>query len=228
MLFRLHWLDHRWVWFLCTSTLLAGCAGLPDPLPTSDRALSFTPNDFDSAGDVHTRRLRAGQPQTCEAARLALLSQGYIVGKASDAAVEGRKFYQPSPDVHYEVKMSVVCAADARDATRTMAFASAVQDRYVIKKVNNSASVGVGGLGSLSLPVNSTDDTLVKVGSETIGDAQFYQRFFDLFARYLPAPDAAKVTPRADVQVQPVAQPQATQQDVQPLPDVPVAPRDDD
>lgn len=191
---------------------LGGCARMPEALPGPERAIAFTPNDFDSAG-MHTRHLRAPQAQTCEAARRALLSQGYVVETATKDEVKGRKYYQPTPDVHYEVQMRVVCAAEGQGDTGTSAFASAIQDRYVIKKVNNSASVGVGGLGSLSLPLNSTDDTLVKVGSETISDAQFYARFFDLFAKYLPAPG-----PRlAPVQVQPVAQPQAQRGSVAPL-----------
>lgn len=190
-----------------------------------ERTQAFTPNDFDGA-DVHTRHLRATQQDTCEAARRALLSQGYIVESASADAVTGRKYYQPSSEVHYEVQMRVVCAAEipagggaaSAGAPRTSAFASAVQDRYVIKKVNNSASVGVGGLGSLSLPVNATDDTLVKVGSETISDAQFYARFFDLFVRYLPAPAPPAAQPATvPVQVQPVAQPQAQEEGVAPL-----------
>lgn len=195
---------------------VGGCARMPEALPGSERAIAFTPNDFDSA-DMHTRHLRATQAQTCEAARRALLSQGYIVETATKDEVKGRKYYQPTPDVHYEVQMRVVCAAGGQGDMGTSAFASAIQDRYVIKKVNNSASVGVGGLGSLSLPLNSTDDTLVKVGSETIADAQFYARFFDLFAKYLPTP--APVPTVAPVQVLPVAQPQAEHQGVAPLPD---------
>lgn len=54
--------------------------------------------------------------------------------------------------------------------SQTSALASALQDRYVIKKINNSASLGVGALGSVSLPVTASDDTLVKVGSETVTD----------------------------------------------------------
>ena len=198
------------------AVLLGGCARMPEALPGPERNIAFTPNDFDSA-DVHTRHLRAPQAQACEAARRALLSQGYIVEGATKDEVKGRKYYQPTPDVHYEVQMRVVCAAEGQDDAGTSAFASAIQDRYVIKKVNNSASVGVGGLGSLSLPLNSTDDTLVKVGSETITDAQFYARFFDLFAKYLPAP--APRPRAAPVQVRPVAQPQAQREGVAPLPD---------
>ncbi|QEA11644.1 DUF2242 domain-containing protein [Comamonas flocculans] len=192
---------------------LTGCARLPEALPGPERNIAFTPNDFDRS-DMHTRHLRAGQQQSCEAARRALLSQGYIVETATAEDVKGRKYYQPTPDVHYEVQMRVVCAPDGQGVGATAVFASAIQDRYVIKKVNNSASLGVGGLGSLSLPLNATDDTLVKVGSETINDAHFYASFFDLFARYLPAPGPRLQQP---VTVQPVAQPHAEDAVVAPL-----------
>jgi hypothetical protein len=50
-------------------------------------------------------------------------------------------------------------------------FVSAVQDRYALKKSPTSASVGVGALGSVSLPFGSNDDSLVKVASSTVTDA---------------------------------------------------------
>ncbi len=68
----------------------------------------------------------------------------------------------------------------------TIAFASALQDRYGVKKVNNSASVGVGAIGSLSLPFSSSDDAMVKVASQTLTDDRFYDRFFSLIDRFLP------------------------------------------
>ena len=166
---------------------LAGCARMPESMPGLERNLPFTPNDFDSAG-MHTRHIDASQEHTCEAARRALLSQGYLVHTATSELVAGRKYYQPHTDIHYEVEMRVVCAPEGQGDTRTSAFASALQDRYVIKKINNSASLGVGALGSVSLPVSATDDTLVKVGSETVSDPQFYERFFQLFERYVPQP----------------------------------------
>ena len=77
-------------------------------------------------------------------------------------------------------------ARGARATPRsTIAFASALQDRYSLKKVNNSASVGVGAIGSLSLPFSSSDDALVKVASETLTDERFYDRFFALIDRFL-------------------------------------------
>lgn len=178
---------------LVACALLAGCAHIPDTMPGLDRNLQFSPNDFDTAG-MHTRHMAAPQASTCEAARRALLSQGYMVHVASSDTVAGRKYYQPHTDVHYVVEMRVVCASEGQGDVRTSAFASALQDRYVIKKINNSASLGVGGIGSVSLPVTAIDDTLVKVGSETIADPQFYERFFQLFEQFVRA---APVVPAA-------------------------------
>jgi len=163
---------------------LAGCAS--SSVPGLDRAPRFDPDDFDSAS-MHTRHINAPQARVCEGARRALLSQGYLVSTASAEVVAGRKYFQPSSDIHYEVEMRVVCATEGGDKTRTAAFASALQDRYVIKKINNSASLGVGALGSVSLPFSASDDTLVKVGSETVTDPRFYDRFFQLFDRFVPA-----------------------------------------
>lgn len=70
-------------------------------------------------------------------------------------------------------------------------FANALQDRYALKKTNNSASLGVGVLGSVSMPIGSSDDSMVKVASETVSSAKFYERFFTLVELFLP-PEAKK------------------------------------
>lgn len=43
----------------------------------------------------------------------------------------------------------------------------------------------MGGLGSLSLPVEGSMDSMVKVASETVTDAALYRRFFELLGTYL-------------------------------------------
>ena len=57
---------------------------------------------------------------------------------------------------------------------------------------------GVGALGSLSLPLTASDDSMVKVASETIPAGQFYDRFFALIERYLvldtPEPEPSPPT----------------------------------
>lgn len=163
--------------------VLAGCAGVGSPL-LGRQGASFKPTDFDSSS-MHTRHVLAAPPRSCEAARRALLSQGYLVSQATQELVVGRKYYQPEPETHYEVEMRIVCAAEGADGERSSVFASALQDRYLVRKTNSSASLGVGAIGSVSLPVGASSDQLVKVGSETIADALFYERFFELFQHYV-------------------------------------------
>jgi len=139
--------------------------------------------DFSST-DVHAHSFAGTDKATCEAARRALLSQGYVIHENTAALVRGRKNFQPDSDVHVQIEFHVVCAPDSKGSNSTTAFANAVRDRYSVKKSSTSASLGVGTLGSLSLPFGTSDDSLVKVGSETIASKQFYQRFFSLVERY--------------------------------------------
>ncbi|MBU2410575.1 MAG: DUF2242 domain-containing protein, partial [Gammaproteobacteria bacterium] len=170
---------------------------------------AYDPEEFDST-TTHTRIYSATQAQTCEAARRALLSQGYLVTAANNDLVAGRKSFQPTSEVHVEMELRVVCAREdegSRGALRrTVAFASALQDRYSLKKTNNSASVGVGAIGSLSLPFSSSDDALVKVASATLTDERFYERFFALIDRFL-VPDAAQSFPVEPPAVVPESRP---------------------
>src|SRR6202012_3600948 len=79
---------------------------------TTSRPVTYQPEEFNSAG-AHTRNFDASQSQTCEAARRALLSQGYVMTTANAEVVTGRKSFQPAPEVHLEVELRVVCAPDA-------------------------------------------------------------------------------------------------------------------
>ncbi|MGJ7510419.1 DUF2242 domain-containing protein [Variovorax sp. GT1P44] len=197
---------------LLFSLLVAGCS-------TATRRVSYEPEGFDST-TTHTRTYVATEAQTCEAARRALLSQGYMITAGNHELVTGRKSFQPASEVHVEVEFRVVCARESngRNGPRsTIAFASALQDRYGIKKVNNSATVGVGAIGSLSLPFSSSDDALVKVASETLTDERFYDRFFALIERFLP--EAAEESPAEARPVLPQQPPIET-----PLRDVPLSP----
>ncbi|HYD96961.1 MAG TPA: DUF2242 domain-containing protein [Noviherbaspirillum sp.] len=139
--------------------------------------------DFAST-DTFAHSFPGNDKATCEAARRALLSQGYVIQEANASTVRGRKNFQPGADVHVQIEFHVVCAPDSKGSNSTTAFANAVRDRYSLKKSSNSASLGVGGVGSLSLPFGSSDDSLVRVASETISNKQFYERFFALVERY--------------------------------------------
>ncbi|MFC6518873.1 DUF2242 domain-containing protein [Undibacterium arcticum] len=134
---------------------------------------------------MFSRSFPGADHSSCEAARRALLSQGYVIAESKPAFLRGRKKFQPDHEVHLEIEVSVVCASNSAGSNSTTVFANAVQDSYSLKKSSNSASIGVGALGSVSLPIGSSDDALVKVGSETISAAKFYDQFFGLVERYL-------------------------------------------
>ncbi len=165
---------------------------------------------FDS-GDTYSRAVPGAPGLACEAARRTLLSQGYAIARADADAVEGNKNFQPRQDEHEQLVLRISCAARGEQA---LVFVSAVQDRYALKKSPTSASVGVGALGSVSLPFGSNDDSLVKVASSTVQDAGFYRRFFERLQQYLPAAAAAPAP----------AQPVEPAEPAEPAPEPPPAP----
>lgn len=167
--------------FWLAALLLGGCALPPTKLPSQE--------NFGSTA-TYSRLFDATPAQTCEAARRALLSQGYLIGTANKDLVEGRKSFQPEAESHLQMEIRVVCAPDSPDGKVSLGFVTALQDRYALKKSNNSASLGVGVLGSVSLPFTSGSDAMVKIASETISSEPFYDRFFDLVKRYLVLDDA--------------------------------------
>ena len=158
------------------SSLLAACGTTVKTFPSQE--------EFGSTV-TYSRLFDATAAQTCEASRRALLSQGYIINTAKADLVEGRKSFQPEPESHLQMEIRVVCAPDTPDGKVSLGFVTALQDVYALKKSNNSASLGVGAFGSVSLPFSSSNDAMVKVASRTISSDVFYERFFDLVKRYL-------------------------------------------
>jgi hypothetical protein len=166
---------------LLAALALSACstAGLASKRPAAAPAEEFT------STDTFSHAFPGTDQAACEAARRALLSQGYLISEAKSSLVKGRKNFQPQGEVHVQIEFTVVCAADSRGSNSATAFASAVRDRYTLKKSTNSASLGVGLLGSVSFPFGYSDDALVRVASETIPTRDFYERFFALVERYL-------------------------------------------
>ncbi len=156
--------------------ILAGCSGPAKMFPAQEKFTSV---------QTFSRLFDAPPAQACEAARRALLSQGYLVGDTKANWVEGKKSFQPDAESHLQMTIRVVCVTEAASGEVSLAFASAVQDRYALKKDNSSASLGVSAIGSVSLPFMAGNDSMVKVGSETIATDAFYDKFFDLVKRYL-------------------------------------------
>ncbi|MBP6598224.1 MAG: DUF2242 domain-containing protein [Giesbergeria sp.] len=175
---------------LALAVLLGGCV-----TPGGGKVLA--PQEKFSSVSTFSRLFDATPAQTCEAARRALLSQGYIINTATADLIAGQKNFQPDADAHVQVMIRVVCVPESADARLSLGFVTALQDSYNLKKSNNSASLGVGGVGSVSLPfMTGGGESLVKVGSQTIEANDFYDSFFDLVKRFLlsnesPAPSEA-------------------------------------
>ncbi|WP_460122512.1 DUF2242 domain-containing protein [Pseudomonas sp. S2_C03] len=165
--------------------VLAAAAGC-----SSKKAAIYEHENFDDSG-TFSRNYPVTDKQSCEAARRALLSQGYIITSSDPKLISGHKSFQQTGETHMEISFSVVCADDGSEGHHATVFANALQDSYALKKSSNSASVGVGVLGSVSMPIGSSDDSMVKVASETVSSAKFYERFFALVELFLP-PEAKK------------------------------------
>lgn len=176
---------------MCTVLIVGALSACAMP----SKSVVYQHEGFDSVS-TFSRSFAVSANETCEAARRALLSQGYLINQANAELVDGRKNFQPSSDNHVQIVFRIVCVADSSGKGST-AFVSALEDRYALKKSNNSASLGVGALGSISLPFYSSDDSLVKVASLTVPAGEFYQRFFMLVERYLGA-DSGSATDAID------------------------------
>jgi hypothetical protein len=156
---------------------LTACSSTPQP--------KFTQELFETGASPYARNFNSSTGDSCEAARRALLSQGYLTTMSRPDTVDGTKNFQPTGDTHVVVEFHVVCTPGEETADTSIVYVNAVQNGFALKKSDTSASVGLSVLGSLSLPIRSNSDAMVKISSETIPSGKFYDRFFSLVDHYL-------------------------------------------
>ncbi|NML31984.1 DUF2242 domain-containing protein [Paraburkholderia antibiotica] len=156
---------------------LAACSSTPQPKLTEEM--------FETGASPYARNFNSNTIDSCEAARRALLSQGYLTTMPRADTVDGTKNFQPTSDTHVVVEFHVVCTPGEEAADSSIVYVNAVQNGFALKKSDTSASVGLSVLGSLSLPIRSNSDAMVKISSETIPSGKFYDRFFALVDHYL-------------------------------------------
>lgn len=167
--------------------LLAGCGSFSET--ARNRKNSVYQNERFQADETFSRLFDASVEEACEAARRALLSQGYVINLATPTSIAGSKRFQPEGEVHVEINFTVVCVPEGGSGKVATAYVSALQDRYNVKRSSNSTSLGVSAIGSISVPFSSTSESLVKVASETIPAGQFYDRFFALMQKLVKDQD---------------------------------------
>lgn len=196
--------------------VVVGCSSTPPTVYKEEK--------FDST-DIYSRRFEVSSTVACEAVRRTLLSQGYVIGAVTANQINGTKSFQPRSDAHVQIAFRVVCTDDDAKGDKSSVYVNALEDRYALKKVNNVASLGVGVLGSVSVPFSASDDSLVKVASETISAEGFYARFFDVVEKFLdngPDTEQEPIDPPS-ISAKPVSEaPAAIATPVATLPSAPV------
>jgi len=171
--------------------VLAACSN--QAVYTGESFASDSPFKMRSASEV---------APACESARRALLGQGYLIESANEEGIKARKATRDEDSQNTFIEMTVVCLPDPKGSSL---FATAVLSRYSLKKSSSAASVGVSALGSISLPIGQSADSLVKVSEETIDDKDFYGRFFAAVSNILEEMEAGKIP--VEVAAEPVPDP---------------------
>jgi hypothetical protein len=178
---------------------LAACGGKATTTP------SYQQEMFSTGASPYAHNFDAPTKETCEAARRALLSQGFMTTLVQPDTVDANKNFQPSADTHVVVSFHVVCTPGENTTNTSIAYVNAVQDGYTLKKSDTSASVGLSILGSLSLPIRSNSDAMVKISSETVPAGKFYDRFFALMSHYLQSVPRSSPVPDDDIKMRTLA-----------------------
>jgi hypothetical protein len=173
-------------------TASGGCASRPHDLA----------RDSISSGAPFSKTFRGEGDVVCWSVKRALLSQGYMLDRSSEAGVlTGTRDFQPKPNLNLSYHLQTTCA-DNRDGT-SIVFVTATREDSQLQKMRQTTSLGVGP-ATLTMPSGSAR-VLGTVRRETIKDASFYQKFFDLVQGYIGqerVSDAARPRPDADRQAE--------------------------
>jgi len=152
---------------LMAAALTAGCASRHHEL-ASDSISAQAPfsRTFPGSGDA-----------VCWSVKRALLSQGYMLDRATDNGVmTGTRDFQPDPKLNVSYHLQTSCA-DNRNGT-SIVFVTATREDSQLQKMKQSTSMGIGP-ATLTMPSGSAH-VLGVVRRETIQDPGFYSRFFAL------------------------------------------------
>ncbi|OYV46883.1 MAG: hypothetical protein B7X12_03345 [Halothiobacillus sp. 20-53-49] len=172
---------------------------------------TFTQDSF-SNNSPYQQHVAVPASRACAAAERTLLGDGYSLDNtAKTGSVKGRKAYLTGSGRSSFLEMSVVCLPDATGST---IYANGLISQYDLKKSANAASVGVSVLGSISMPIGQSVDSMVKVSDETIRDRVFYKNFFSAIETVLQDPLLEAASAPAPIKLAPVQAPPPNAQTV--------------
>jgi Uncharacterized protein conserved in bacteria (DUF2242) len=162
----------RLVPLLAVAILMIGCAsGRHDATRDTFSAAAPFSKTVPGSGDA-----------VCWSVKRALLSQGYMLDRSSDAGVlTGTRDYQPESKLNVTLRLQTTCA-DNRDGT-SIIFASASREESRLQKMKQTTSAGIGP-ATITMPSGSAK-VLGVVRRETIQDRNFYNSFFALVQQFV-------------------------------------------
>jgi len=168
-----------------TALLLAACAHQRD----------VTRGPFTAAAPF-SKTVAGRGDSVCWSVKRALLSQGYMLERASEPGVlTGTRDYQPNDKLNVTVHLQTTCA-DNHDGT-SIVFVTADREESQLQRMKQSTSAGIGP-ATITMPSGSAK-VLGVVRRETITDPNFYRSFFDLVQGYVAQEPHARSDQAADL-----------------------------
>ena len=150
---------------LTAAAVATGCASKRDTRGPFVRSAPFS-KTVPGSGD-----------SVCWSVKRALLGQGYMLERSSEAGVlTGTRDSQPEDKLNVTVRLQTSCA-DNRNGT-SIVFVTAEREVSKLQKMKQSTSAGIGP-ATITMPAGSAK-VLGVVRRETIEDPNFYNSFFAL------------------------------------------------
>ena len=155
--------------------LLAACGG-PD---------SYAQREEFAAAARHRRDYAVAAAILCDAARRAMLGDGYVVTRSEDGRLFGGKEFQVDDNRHAILNLYVNCESRAGGATL---FVTANEEHFDVKATRQSSSIGFPVLAPLYFGTLREADSQVKIRGETVTENAFYERYYRAVQRELAPP----------------------------------------
>ena len=118
----------------------------------------------------------------CEAARLVMLGDGYVVARGQDQGLSGRKEFQSWENRHAVLDLHVNCVQRSGRATL---FMTAKEEHFDVRTSRQSTLIGIPMVAPISVGKSSETDNQVKTRGETVAERDFYERFYRAVQREL-------------------------------------------
>lgn len=133
----------------------------------------------------YRREFAVAAAPLCDAARRAMLGDGYIVARPEAQRLLAGKEFQVDDKQHAILTLHVNCEPHGDGSTL---FATATEERFDVRTSRQSSSIGFPVLAPLYFGTVLEADQQVKTRGETVTQGAFYERFYRAVERELAPP----------------------------------------